>query len=128
MSLKTHLAIDEDLCGRVTRHEKGYAEVWLHTSERMKADDRGLIHGGFLFSAADYAAMAAVNDPNVVLGAAEVKFLAPVRKGQSIRFVARIGESSGKRRRVEVSGEAEGRRVFEGAFQAFVLPRHVLEG
>jgi acyl-coenzyme A thioesterase PaaI-like protein len=127
MTLMTHLAIDPDLCGSVTRLEEGYAEVWLHSSERMKADDQGLVHGGFLFGAADYVAMAAVNDLNVVLGAAEVKFLAPVRKGQSVLFAARVRESSGKRRRVEVTGEVEGRRVFEGVFRTFVLPRHVLE-
>jgi acyl-coenzyme A thioesterase PaaI-like protein len=44
----------------------------------MAADQRGLVHGGFTFGLADYAAMVAVNDPNVVLGAAEVRFLAPV--------------------------------------------------
>ena len=127
MRLKTHLAIDTDLCGRVTRLEEGRAELWLHTSERMRADEAGLIHGGFLFGAADYAAMAAVNDPNVVLGAAEVKFLAPVRKGQSLFFAAEVRKRKGKRQEVAVYGEAEGRRVFEGTFQAFVLPRHVLD-
>ena len=127
MRLKTHLAIDTDFCGQVTRLEEGRAELWLHTSERMKADERGLIHGGFIFGAADYAAMAAVNDPNVVLGAAEVKFLAPVKKGESVFFVAEVRRHKGKRREVAVSAEVEGRRVFEGTFQTFVLPGHVLD-
>jgi acyl-coenzyme A thioesterase PaaI-like protein len=127
MRLTTHRQIDETLCGLVTRLEEGGAEVWLHTRRSMAADERGLIHGGFLFGAADYAAMAAVNDPNVVLGSAETKFLAPVRLGESIRFVAEVREARGKKRRVGVVGTVEGRRVFEGCFICFVLERHVLE-
>jgi len=49
----------------------------------MVVDDHKLVHGGFIFGAADYAAMAAVNDPNVVLGSAEVSFLKPSKSGDS---------------------------------------------
>ncbi len=127
MILNTHKAIDESLCGRLTKLEENYAEVWLHTSAAMLADEKGLIHGGFLFGAADYAAMAAVNDPNVVLGAAEVKFLAPVRHGQTVCFRAKVTQQKGKRHLVTVTGVCQGRRVFQGSFTAFVLERHVLE-
>jgi acyl-coenzyme A thioesterase PaaI-like protein len=48
----------------------------------MAVDDRGLVHGGFVFGLADHAAMLAVNDPNVVLGAASTRFLKPVRVGE----------------------------------------------
>jgi len=127
MEIKTHLSIDPDLCGRVTRLEEGVAELWLTTRANMVADERGLIHGGFLFGAADYAAMVAVNDPYVVLGAAETRFLAPVRKGQAVRFLASVREENGKKRLVEVSGSVEGKEVFSGRFTCFVLERHVLE-
>ncbi len=125
--LQTHPAIDESLSGRVVELRSGYARVVLSPRHSMLADHRGLIHGGFLFSAADYAAMAAVNDPNVVLGGAEVRFLAPVRKGQVVTFEARIEGEKGKKRIVEVRGEVEGKRVFEGSFTAFVLEGHVLD-
>ncbi len=127
MTLRTHQEVDEELCGRLIYLEDGEARVWLHTSQRMRADEYGLIHGGFLFGAADYAAMAVVNDPNVVLATAQIKFLAPVRKGKSVLFIAKLEASKGKRQRVKVIGELEGRRVFEGSFDAFVLSRHVLE-
>jgi acyl-coenzyme A thioesterase PaaI-like protein len=56
----------------------------------MVVDAHGLVHGGFVFGLADYAAMLAVNDPNVVLGAAEARFLKPVRRGdQNARFASR---------------------------------------
>ena len=128
MTQQTHLKIDERLSGRVTALREGYARVVLHTSEMMTADAEGLIHGGFLFSAADYAAMAAVNDPHVVLGSSEVQFLAPVAKGQSVDFEATVTEERGKKRVVSVVGMCEGRRVFEGVFMTFVLEGHVLGG
>ena len=126
MTLQTHLKIDKRLSGRVTELREGYARVVLHTSEMMTADVEGLIHGGFLFSAADYAAMAAVNDPHVVLGSSEVRFLAPVAKGQSVDFEATVTEERGKKQVVSVVGVCEGHRVFDGVFTAFVLEGHVL--
>ena len=127
MILKTHHSINESLCGKVIHTEEGKAEVWFHTSAAMIADEHGLIHGGFLFGAADYAAMAAVNDPNVVLGASEVKFLAPVRHGQTVLFRAEVTQQKGKKRVVTVTGECDGVKVFEGSFTALVLQKHVLE-
>ena len=78
MKLKTHLKLDSTLCGEVVELEEGYAKVRLETTQGMAADERGLIHGGFTFGAADFAAMAAVNDKNVVLVEATSRFLAPV--------------------------------------------------
>ncbi|WP_292664275.1 hotdog domain-containing protein [Nitratifractor sp.] len=127
MQLHTHLAIDESLSGRVVRVRPGYAQVILPTHRAMLADRKGLIHGGFLFSAADYAAMAAVNDPHVVLGASEVRFLAPVRKGETVIFEAELEVRKGKKRIVKVQGKVEGKKVFEGSFTAFVLDHHILD-
>jgi acyl-coenzyme A thioesterase PaaI-like protein len=122
----THLSIDTTLCGRLTHLKADYAEVLLHTTQYMAADDLGLVHGGFLFGAADYAAMCAVNDPHVVLGAAEVKFLAPTCVGDAVRFEATTKTQQGKKQRVLVRGLVADRLVFEGCFTTFVLKRHIL--
>ena len=53
--------------------EKGHAVVELKTDARMSADDEGLTHGGFYFGMADYAAVLAIRDPNVVLGVGLLK-------------------------------------------------------
>ena len=126
MRLETHLKIDTRLSGRVTDLREGFASVLLSTHAAMLADVQGLVHGGFLFSAADYAAMAAVNDPHVVLGSSDVRFLSPVAKGQSVCFEATVTQSRGKKRIVDVVGTCEGMKVFEGTFVAFVLEGHVL--
>ena len=81
MKPNTHLSISRDLVGAPESVSDGEATATLATTPCMAADDRGLVHGGFVFGLADYAAMLAVNDPHVVLGAAETRFTAPVRVG-----------------------------------------------
>ncbi len=126
MEVKTHLEIDNALCGKVTRLEEGYAEVLLHTTTQMKADTQGLVHGSFVFGAADYAAMVAVNDPYVVLGSSSSKFLAPVKVGDAVLCKASIVSEKGKKKVVEVEAYVSGRLIFEGSFTTFVLANHVL--
>jgi len=127
MKQNTHLSIDPSLCGKVVKLEPGFAEVVLHTRHAMRADEKGLVHGGFIFGAADYAAMCAVNDPNVVLGSATSKFIAPVKVGDIVICKATVLSEKGKKREVGVEAFVEGIRVFEGFFTAFVLERHVLD-
>ncbi|HHD82068.1 MAG TPA: thioesterase [Campylobacterales bacterium] len=127
MELKTHLEINPRLTGKVVELKEGYAKVKLETSEVMRADAQGLVHGGFAFGAADYAAMAAVNDPNVVLAKSESKFLAPVRVGEHVVFEGNIIESNGAKHMVEVVGMIREKKVFVGTFYTVVLEQHVLE-
>jgi acyl-coenzyme A thioesterase PaaI-like protein len=130
MEPNTHRALNRRLCGSPRALFTGGAEVELETSDEMCADERGLIHGGFVFGLADYAAMLAINEPNVVLGSAETRFLSPVVVGESLHATARVLSVDGKRHRVEVhvarqSGAQE--RVFEGTFVCFVPTQHVLD-
>jgi len=126
MNLNTHLAIDPQLVGRAVLPEEGKSVVTLETLPVMAADESGLVHGGFVFGAADYAAMTAVNHPNVVLGAAEVKFLKPVRVGETIVARAEVVSEQGKKRLVEVQAFRGEQTVFSGTFTCFVLDKHVL--
>jgi len=132
--VRTHLGIDRRLVGEPLTVEEGRAQVVLTTLPEMAADDSGLVHGGFVFGLADYAAMLAVNHPNVVLAGAEVRFLKPVVVGMRLVATARRTESAGRKRRVEVevrraSGVVvgdEGEPIFTGTFQCAVPDRHVL--
>ena len=126
MKIDTHLKIDKRLCGTPTVVQKGYARVELTAIPEMAADESGLIHGGFIFGLADYAAMVAVNHPNVVLGAAEVKFLKPVALDESVVAEARVDDTSGKKQIVKVTVARADRVVLEGVFTCFVLKKHVL--
>lgn len=95
----------------------------------MAADDRGLVHGGFVFGLADHAAMLAVNEPNVVLVRAEVRFVAPVAVGDRLVARARVAPQAGAGPRpvVEAEVSAGDRTVFAGTFHCAVPSRHVLE-
>jgi acyl-coenzyme A thioesterase PaaI-like protein len=126
MDQSTHLGINASLVGTVTAVEANTATVSLLGTEPMAADDRGLVHGGFTFGLADYAAMVAVNDPHVVLGAADTKFLAPVAVGQTMVAVATIEGEKGRKRTVSVAVTVDGKDVMTGTFTAFVLDAHVL--
>ena len=127
MKIDTHRHIDQSLCGKPLSVEGGNSHVELVTNEQMAADEQGLVHGGFIFGAADYAAMIAVNHPHVVLGASDVKFLKPVRVGETVMVQAQVQEVKGRKYWVSVSVTKEGEAVFQGMFTCFVLDKHVLE-
>lgn len=126
MQQNTHLGINPTLVGAVTSVGENTATVSLTGTAEMAADDRGLVHGGFTFGLADYAAMVAVNDPHVVLGAAETKFLAPVSVGQEMVAIATVEGEKGRKRTVAVTVSVDGKDVMTGTFTAFVLDSHVL--
>lgn len=126
VNVHTHLGLNPALCGEVVACGPGVATVVLSTSPVMVADAEGLVHGGFVFGAADHAAMVAVNDPNVVLGAAESRFTAPVRVGATVVCEARVTGEKGRKRSVNVRCLVGEDAVMEGVFTAFVLDAHVL--
>ncbi|MEM8607364.1 MAG: hotdog domain-containing protein [Myxococcota bacterium] len=128
MKVNTHLGADPALTGKVVEIGDGTATASLDASATMTVDDRGLVHGGFVFGLADFAAMLAVNDPNVVLGAAATRFLKPVVEGDRVVARARTMESRGRKREVQVEAHVGSTKVFEGTFTCFVLEHHVLDG
>ena len=128
MEPRTHLQADPRLCGRLLELGEGSARVALDTVDSMAVDARGLVHGGFVFGLADYAAMLAVNDPNVVLGAAQTRFLKPIRAGDRVVASAQTLDARGRKHEVRVEATVDSEKVFEGTFTCLVLERHVLEG
>lgn len=128
----THLAIDRRLVGEPLELGDGTARAALTLLPEMAADDRGLVHGGFAFGLADYAAMLAVNHPLVVLAGSSVRFLAPTRVGERLVAEARVIEAAGRKRRVEVEVRRGERQenpevVLAGEFLAVIPDRHVLD-
>ena len=125
--LKTHEDINRNLSGDIQKMKIGYVELKLTTTEEMVADDQGLIHGGFIFSAADFAAMAAVNERNVVLVGSDCQFLSPVKFGDEVRFTAKVRHKEGRKRNVHVIGHVFDIKVFDGEFKTVITERHVLK-
>jgi acyl-coenzyme A thioesterase PaaI-like protein len=125
--LKTHTRIKKNICGTIIDMEQGYAKTTLQTTNEMIADEFGLIHSGFIFSAADYAAAVAVNEENVVIIGAKTKFLAPAKLNDLIEFEAHAKFEDSRKREIKVEGYLNDIRIFEGIFQAVVLENHILK-
>ena len=126
MEIRTHQEINASLCGEVKEIKPGFSRVELLLNSEMAVDQFKLVHGGFIFGLADYAAMVAVNHPNVVLGAAQVKFLKPSIVGETAEAVAQVQESAGKKQEVAVRVTVDETTVFNGTFTCFSLDKHVL--
>jgi len=125
--VNTHKKINENLVGDIIKLENGYVELRLATTEDMVADSLGLIHGGFIFSTADYAAMLAVNEPNVVLVASDCQFLSPVELHDEVNFIAKLRNKEGRKRNVHVTAFVLNIKVFDGEFKTVITDKHVLK-
>lgn len=127
MKINTHKKINKELCGKPILADDDCSKVEMYASDEMAVDETGLVHGGFIFGLADHAAMIAVNHPNVVLGASEVKFLKPVKIGDTVLAEAIVEEIKGKKSVVKVIVTRGSDQVFSGEFTCFILERHVLK-
>jgi len=128
MNQRTHLKAEPRLVGKpILIEDNTRSEVELLATGNMAVDNQELIHGGFTFSLADYAAMVAVNDPYVVLGSCEARFIAPVKVGDLMRAVAEVSEIDGRKRLVSVKVSVEDKTVFTGKMKCYVLDRHVFD-
>jgi len=125
--VQTHERINQEFSGEIVKLEQGYVELKLETTSEMVADDIGLIHGGFIFSSADYAAMLAVNERNVVLVASDCQFLSPVKFHDEVRIIAKVRHKEGRKRNVHVTGHVLDIKVFEGEFKTVVTEKHILK-
>ncbi len=125
--LRTHDRIDPATSGQPVALGPGRAKLEMEATEAMLADDSGLIHGGFVFSMADHAAMLAINHPNVVLGQADVRFLKPVVLGDLLVAEAELEADGGPKLEVRVEVRRAEETVMSGLLTCFVLERHVLD-
>ena len=128
MEIKTHKLANKSLLGTpISVIEGESAVVELVTGDSMVVDDKGLVHGGFAFGLADYAAMLAVNHPNVVLSGSKSRFIAPVRKGEIMRAEAHVESVDGRKHVVNVTISVSEKEIFKGVFTCYVLDSHVLD-
>jgi acyl-coenzyme A thioesterase PaaI-like protein len=125
--LLTHNRVQTNICGDIIELEKGYSKISFLATELMISDDLGLIHSGFIFSAADYCAAVAVNEQNTVIIASRLKFLAPVKLNDLIIFKAKVKFEDSRKREIKVTGAINDIKVFDGIFQAVVLEKHIFK-
>ena len=123
---KTHLTTSKQWVGSPVELSEGKAVVELETLPGMAVDDFNLVHGGFIFGLADYAAMLSINHPNVVLGGSSNRFLKPVVAGEKVVAIATLARQEGKKNIIEVVVNRGDEAVFTGEFTCFIPEKHVL--
>jgi len=124
--LNTHLKFNKKF-GQLIEIGEDTAKVRLEATEEMAVDEEGLIHGGFTFGAADFCAMATVNDPYVVLVRSKCEFMAPVKVGDVVEFVSETIMKEKRKHEVKVTGTINEIKVFEGIFSCVKLDKHILK-
>ncbi|MEO1928356.1 MAG: PaaI family thioesterase [Nautiliaceae bacterium] len=124
--LNTHLKFNKKF-GQLIEIKEGSAKVRLEATEDMAVDEEGLIHGGFTFGAADFCAMATVNEPFVVLVRSQCEFMAPVKVGDIVEFESETILKDKRKHEIKVVGKLNDIKVFEGLFGCVVLDKHVLK-
>jgi acyl-coenzyme A thioesterase PaaI-like protein len=125
--INTHKLINNKLCGTPLFCENKKAEVKLELTHEMAADEKGLIHGGFIFGLADYAAMICVNEPLVVLSSSSCSFLKPLKIGETAIAYAETIKQEKNKYFVNVSVYSNKILVFKGEFNAVITKKHVLD-
>ncbi|MBL0686922.1 MAG: PaaI family thioesterase [Sulfurospirillum sp.] len=125
--LKTHEKIKINLCGNIIELDSGYSKTTLQTTQDMVLDDLGLIHSGFIFGAADYAAAIAVNEANFIVIDSRSQFLAPAKLNDLIEFEATAKFENSRKREIKVIANINEIKIFEGIFHAVILEEHILK-
>lgn len=114
--------INTHLCGTLTHMSKGKAEVEFLTQEDMQVDSK-ITHTGFIYSAASFCALCAIDKKNSIIIGADTKFLAPVEINQKITFRAKSIQEDIRKCEVQVEGFILDIKVFDGMFYIVILDK-----
>lgn len=123
--IKTSPAIKIGLSGVVTELKKNHAKTRLYTSEDMVVDKEGLIHSGLIISAANYAALAAINEEFCITISTRISLFGPAKLGDVIEFEANAHFDESRKREARVTGYIKDIKVFEGTFGLVLLEEHI---
>ena len=125
--LNIPISINSTLCGGIINMKPNYAKTALVTSDEMVFDDEKLIHGWFIFGAAEWAAHVAINTQYSVTISAKVNLYAPAKVGDLIEFEAQAYFEESKKREIKVVGTIKDIKVFEGTYQVVILEEHIFK-
>lgn len=115
------------IVGEIVEFYRGKVVLHFVPNERMIMDDSNTIHAGFVFNAASYAAMAAINKKNSVLIASDVKFLAPIELGHEMVFKAEAAQIDSKKCEVKVEGFLLDIKIFDSIFHIAIFDKKIFK-
>lgn len=115
------------IVGEITQFFRGKVVTRFVPNEKMIMDDSKMINAGFVFNAASYAAMAAINKKYSVLIASDVKFLAPIELGHEVVFKAEAVQNDSKKCEVKVEGYLLDIKIFDSLFHIAVFDKRIFK-
>lgn len=114
--------------GVIIELSKNYAKSILLTEASMAVDEQGLVFDGFIFSAANYAAQAAINREFSVLIGSKCFFYAPLKVGDVLELEARaFFDETSKKRDVKIVGHVKEIKIFEATLQIVSTDEHIFK-
>lgn len=120
-------ALKSELAGSILKMTYEEVITKFVPTKQMISDESNLIHSGFIFNAANYAAMCLVNQPHAITIGAEVEFLAPVEFEQEMMFLATIKQSNAKKFEISVKGTLLDIKIFEAVFHIAVFDKQLFK-
>ena len=118
--------INNTFCGHVYDLSKNHAKSVFISSNEMVVDDQGLIHSAFVFSAANYVALAAINKEFAIVISSRTFFYSPLKLGDVLFLEAQaMFDENARKREIRVLGFVKEIKVFEATMQAIITDTHV---
>ena len=125
--LRTHKQLDPIYVGHIESLSEGHCIVSFVTTEMMKADNEKMVHSGFLSMSAEYAALCAVNEPNVMMFHMDATYFACARVGDEVMFEARVRHVEGRKREIDVVGKIDSIKIYSCRATVVIPEYHPLK-
>ncbi len=120
--LKTHKNIQSNHSYKLLKLDEGYARVQIDSKQSEKVDNQNIVYDGSIFSAANFCAMAAINEGDTFLISANIDFLNPVSsEDKEVVFEAYASSNISGKKNVQVVGKVNDITIFQGDFVAIKL-------
>ena len=114
--LNTHTNIQTNNAYNILALTDNHATIMIHASTCEKVKESGLIYDGAIFSAANFAAVAAVNEKNMFLIGVNIYFLSPLKEEEDIIFEANVHHTSSGKKVVNVVAKINDIAFMQGEF------------
>jgi acyl-coenzyme A thioesterase PaaI-like protein len=120
--LKSHKNIHVNHSYTLLELSEGYAKTSINSQKSESVDGENTIYDGSIFSAANFCAMAAVNEPQTFLISANIDFLNQVSKDdEEVIFEAHASNNLSGKKQIDVQGKINDIVIFKGDFVALKL-------
>ncbi|HIP02407.1 MAG TPA: hypothetical protein EYG75_02715 [Campylobacterales bacterium] len=120
--LNSHKNIHTNHSYKLLELSEGYARTSINSQKSETVDKENIVYDGSIFSAANFCAMAAVNEEHTFLISANIDFLNQVNtEDEEVIFEARAKSNISGKKQIEVQGKVNGITIFLGNFVAMKL-------